>query len=306
VAAPTVSVVMNCLNGERYLREAIDSVYAQTYADWEIIFWDNASTDRSGEIAQSYDARMRYFRGASTLPLGAARNKALQQARGRFIAFLDCDDVWLPGKLESQTALFNDPEVDLVYSDAIYFNPSGRAQRLYERHPYFVGRCFAQLLVHYCLSLVTVVIRQQALARQPYWFDERFHVSEEAELFLRLAYAGKVAMVDRPLAKYRVHSDSWTMRHPELFEKEREMMLERFAEVIPQFETAFRSEIAQLRARHAFSAAKRLWISGQAVAARAMLKPYLGGLRAALLYLLTFSPRAVGQFLERQWNVPPQ
>ncbi len=302
-AAPAVSVIMNCLNGEKYLREAIDSVYAQTRADWEIVFWDNASTDRSGEIAQSYDARLRYFRGGSTIPLGAARNKALEHAKGEFVAFLDCDDIWLAQKLEKQLPLFDDPEVDLVYCDALYFNPAGRTQRLYERHPYFVGRCFAKLLVHYCLSLVTVVIRKQALARQPYWFDDRFHVSEEAELFLRLAYAGKVSMVEEPLAKYRVHSDSWTATRPHLFAKEREMMLQRFAEVIPNFAVSFQNEIAQLRARHAFSDAKQLWISGDAGAARAMLK-HVSGLRAALLYLLTFSPPSLGQFIERQWNVP--
>jgi len=58
----TVSVIMNCLNYSKYLREAIDSVYVQTYKDWEIIFWDNASTDNSAEIARSYDRRLRYFR----------------------------------------------------------------------------------------------------------------------------------------------------------------------------------------------------------------------------------------------------
>jgi hypothetical protein len=166
-----------------------------------------------------------------------------------------------------------------------------------------VGRCFRELLVHYCLSLVTVVIRRQALGRQPYWFDERFHVSEEAELFLRLAYAGKVSMVNEPLAKYRVHSESWTFTRPHLFEKEREMMLARFGELIPGFDRTFRDQVAHLRARHAFSAAKRLWISGEGGAARAVLKPYIRGLRPLLLYVLTFSPASLGQFLERRWNV---
>src|SRR5437868_4501867 len=101
--APLVSVIMNCLNGEQFLRDAIDSVIAQTYANWEIVFWDNASTDASASIAQSYhDDRIRYFRGDSTVPLGHARNLAIQKSRGTFIAFLDCDDLWLPTKLEKQ------------------------------------------------------------------------------------------------------------------------------------------------------------------------------------------------------------
>ncbi len=120
--SPLISVIMNCLNCAKYLKEAIDSVYAQTYTNWEIIFWDNASTDRSAEIARSYDGRLRYFRGSETVPLGEARNRALEQARGEFIAFLDCDDLWMPQKLEKQLPLFDDPEVGLVFSDSIIFN----------------------------------------------------------------------------------------------------------------------------------------------------------------------------------------
>ena len=58
---PKVSVIMNCFNGERFLREAIDSIYSQTFTDWEIIFWDNASTDKSASIAKSYDKKLKYF-----------------------------------------------------------------------------------------------------------------------------------------------------------------------------------------------------------------------------------------------------
>ncbi|HEY2399610.1 MAG TPA: glycosyltransferase family 2 protein, partial [Steroidobacteraceae bacterium] len=100
---PEVTVIMNCYNGERYLREAIDSVFAQTFADWEIIFWDNASTDGSADIARSYtDPRMRYFRGERNVPLGEARKLALAQARGEWIGFLDTDDLWYPQKLARQ------------------------------------------------------------------------------------------------------------------------------------------------------------------------------------------------------------
>src|SRR3990167_8655863 len=116
IKAPVVSVLMNCLNCSLYLEEAIDSVYAQTYKDWEIIFWDNASTDSSAEIAQRYDEKLRYFRADISLPLYGSRNLALQKARGKYIAILDCDDLWLPNKLEKQIPLFErDGKVGLVY-----------------------------------------------------------------------------------------------------------------------------------------------------------------------------------------------
>ena len=109
---------MNCLNCEKYVREAIDSVYAQTYPDWEIIFWDNASLDSSGEIAKSYDERLKYFRGDKTIPLGRARNLAIEKAKGEYIAFLDCDDMWLSDKLEKQVEIFEtNPDIMFVFSN---------------------------------------------------------------------------------------------------------------------------------------------------------------------------------------------
>ena len=80
---------MNCYNGEKYLREAIDSIYAQSYENWEIIFWDNCSTDSSAEIAKSYDEKIKYFTVSSKLELGEARKLATEHARGKYLAFLD-------------------------------------------------------------------------------------------------------------------------------------------------------------------------------------------------------------------------
>ena len=100
--APVVSVIMNCRNSAAYLREAINCVFNQTFSSWEIIFWDNGSTDGSPKIAQSFtDKRMRYFRADEPTPLGEARNLAIAKARGRYIAFLDCEDVYKRQNLPS-------------------------------------------------------------------------------------------------------------------------------------------------------------------------------------------------------------
>ena len=79
ITNPLVSVIMNCYNGDKYLPNAIESVYSQTYSNWEIIFWDNCSTDNSADIAQSFDDRVMYHRTSKTTPLGEARNLALKQ-----------------------------------------------------------------------------------------------------------------------------------------------------------------------------------------------------------------------------------
>jgi glycosyltransferase involved in cell wall biosynthesis len=123
---PLVSILMNCFNGEKYLNEAIDSIYAQTYQNWEIVFWDNASTDRSASIAKGYDKRIKYHLAPENTPLGEARNLALKKASGQYIAFLDCDDIYLPDKLEQQVKLMQSKEYVMCYGSVAVIDESGK------------------------------------------------------------------------------------------------------------------------------------------------------------------------------------
>lgn len=287
-----VSVIMNCLNCEKYLKEAIDSVYAQTSNNWEIIFWDNASTDRSADIARSYDSRLRYFRGEQTVNLGEARNLALEQARGEFIAFLDCDDLWMPEKLEKQLPLFNDPEVGLVFSDSIIFNDLGESCLFYGRNLNFhTGYCFSQLLTDYFLDMETVVLRRAALDGEEMWFDPNFNLIEEGDLFTRIGYRWKLAMVNEPLAKWRVHAASWTWTKGYLTADEKTAMLERYKKTFPGFSERYAREIEIVETQIAVNRAKHLWREGNSPAARKCLAPHLvKGRKAFYLYLLSFLP----------------
>ena len=116
--SPFVSVIMNCYNSARYLREALESVRSQTYGDWEIVFWDNRSTDESASIFKSFnDTRFRYFLAPEHTILATAKKFAIEKARGEWLAFLDCDDLWLPSKLEKQVAIIGEegPGLGLVY-----------------------------------------------------------------------------------------------------------------------------------------------------------------------------------------------
>jgi glycosyltransferase involved in cell wall biosynthesis len=146
---PLVSIVMNCYNGEKYLREAIDSVYLQTYQNWEIIFWDNASTDSTAEIAKSYDEKLKYFKSQETTILGVARVQATKKATGKYIAFLDVDDIWIKDKLEKQLLLFNDSEsnVGFVYgrSEAIIEDKSKDGFIIKDGLPLPEGDVFSEL-----------------------------------------------------------------------------------------------------------------------------------------------------------------
>lgn len=287
---PLVSVIMNCLNCSQYLREAIASVYGQTYPNWEIIFFDNASSDSSSEIAHSFDHRLRSFRGPQTVPLGQARNLALAEAKGEFLAFLDCDDLWLPTKLEHQLPLFSDPEVGLVYCDSIYFNGRGQEHRLYENKTPYRGWCFDQLLTNYLLSMESVVIRRNALETLDRWFDSRFEVIEEYDLFVRLGRYWKVDFVPEPLSKWRVHQASWTWKRPHLFLDERRMML-RDLESQPSLVEKHGATLKIMRNQNALNTAVRLWRDGRRREARHELSSLDDwNIKATLIALASFFP----------------
>jgi glycosyltransferase involved in cell wall biosynthesis len=287
-----VSIIMNCLNCEKYLRDALNSVYAQTYRNWEIIFWDNASTDGSAEIARNYDHRLRYFKGEETIPVGAARNKALEQVRGEYIAFLDCDDLWLPEKLEKQIPLFEDPEVGLVFCDTIFFNDNNYEERLFSRRKYVTGKCFSALLMDNFLAMPSVVIRRLALDDQSEWFDPRFSLNEEADLFIRIAYKWHLAMVNEPLAKWRIHPGSLTWHKFSGFADELGDMLKKYKRIYPNFVQRFAKEIRIFERRLAVIRAKDAIASDNLPLARNCLVPYMfSNLKASMLYLITYLPK---------------
>ena len=115
---PLVSIIINCYNGEKFLQECIKSILSQNYKNWEIIFWDNQSKDKSAEIFKSYnDERFKYFYAEKHTSLYKARNLAIRKANGELIAFIDVDDIWEKNKLELQVPLFNDSKISLVYSN---------------------------------------------------------------------------------------------------------------------------------------------------------------------------------------------
>ena len=109
---PKVTIGMPVYNGEKFLQESVNSVLSQTYQNWELIFWDNQSTDRSKEIFKSYkDPRLKYYLSPENTDLGPGRAKAFNYLTGEFIAILDVDDMWFPQKLEKQVPLFENPEI---------------------------------------------------------------------------------------------------------------------------------------------------------------------------------------------------
>ncbi len=251
---------MNCFNSDTYLKEAIDSVFGQIYQNWEIIFWDNASTDNSAKIAKSYGSKLRYCKSDKTYPLGHARNLAIEQAKGDLIAFLDCDDIWLPQKLEKQVAIFaTDPKIGLVFPNVTYFNKKGELYNAYNKKKPPQGYVFNELLKGNFLCLSSVIIRKEALSGLKEWFDNRFSFVEDWDLFLRIAYNWKLAYVDDVLVRYRIHKGSVTYQIGLFAPEEEKQLIEKFLSLYPDFGNKYREEVSAMETKIGYGKFCLLW-----------------------------------------------
>jgi len=203
----TISVVTPTYNRARFLPEAVESVLAQTHADLELIIVDDGSVDETREILEPFlaDGRVRYFyqenRGQSH-----ARNLALKQARGDFIAFLDSDDLWYPDKLEKQLAVLREkPEVDIVHGDEAIIDENGVVTSQ-ENMRRYSGRITQRLLADNSVSITTALVRRRCFDEMG-GFDTSVGVADDYELWLRFSARYRFHYEPGIVASYRVMTD---------------------------------------------------------------------------------------------------
>ena len=212
ISAPVFSVIMNCYNCEEFLQEALDSVYSQDFNDFEIIFFDNASSDASPKIAQSCDRRLRYVHNPTLISLGAARNLAIKYAKGEFIAFLDCDDVWEPSKLHLQyqalKAGVNNRTYGFCYTDAMRMRADGENILSYSAERSLgKGEVLAELMMDCFIAMSSCVIRRDVLIEFG-GFNEMYDQVEEWDLWLRVASQYDLAFVPSCETRIRFHGNN--------------------------------------------------------------------------------------------------
>ena len=213
---PLVSIIMNCYNGETYLHESIKSVLSQTYENWELIFWDNRSEDKSAEIFKSYqDKRFQYFYSNKHTSLYEARNLAIEKSNGDFISFLDTDDLWDKKKLELQMHYFNNYDVGVVYSNYWLIKTDIGKKKLSHKEKLPHGKIYEELLKNYNVGILTVIIRKSCYLKLEKKFDERFSIIGDFDLFLRLAKICIFESIQTPLASYRLHGKNLSTLYKE-------------------------------------------------------------------------------------------
>ena len=208
---PLVSVIMNVRNGAPTLREAINSVLAQSFADWELIVWDDRSSDDSAAIVSSYsDPRIRYFLSPEGTPLGKARSDAIARANGEWLAFLDQDDVWLPHKLRRQMELAEEG-VGLIYGRTIRFYPGGRERDYDHAHEYALlpeGDIFHQLFTKSCFIAMSSAVFRHSAIESAGGIPEAVRIVPDYYLYVAVAQKYSARAVQKPVCRYRMHAGS--------------------------------------------------------------------------------------------------
>lgn len=217
-----VSVIINCYNGEMYLREAIDSVIAQTYENWELVFWDNQSTDSTREIVESYhNPKIHYYYAPEHTPLGEARNLAVEKANGEYINFLDADDVWSANKLEKQVALIVPGKVEVVYTHFKLKLEAGASsdnwmvesyRQLNDYHPNRKKSTYQNLL-HKNYIIFSSVLFKTSHYRECGGINGKFSQGEDYDLLLKLSLKTEFAEVEEDLVVYRIHQQNNSVKN---------------------------------------------------------------------------------------------
>ena len=207
---PMISVVMSVYNGEKYIREAIESILNQTFSDFELIILDDGCTDHTEEIIKEYtDKRIRYTKNPGNLGLAGSLNRGLELARGKYIARMDSDDVALTDRLQKQVDYMeNHPDVillggqsELLQNDIVMKNDF--------HAPVEDDEIRLMILYHNPFLHPTVMIRGDVVRKNALRYQNRY--VDDYDLWIRMLPYGKMHNLEDTLLKYRVHDNNFSV-----------------------------------------------------------------------------------------------
>ena len=214
---PLVSVITCTYNRARLIGETIQSVLHQTLRDFEYIVVDDGSTDNTEEVVRAFnDARVSYFRLPNTNGhLSRLRNFGIKKSRGKYIAFIDSDDLWLPGKLHEQiTLLEHNRSAGFSFTDIELFREQEILKiSLYKRHGAIISPIFEDLVQNKMVVCTTTLVFRMACLRKTGFQDEQL-MCGDFDFNLALASHFTCAAVYKPMVRVRRHDQNFTSRLP--------------------------------------------------------------------------------------------
>lgn len=204
---PRVSVLIPAYNHARFLPEALSGVLAQSFRDCEVLVVDDGSTDSTREVVANFAPQVRYLHQENA-GQSRARNMGIRHTTGEYVAFLDADDRWYPGKIAAQVAYLDaHPDVGVVFTKFLVTDEAGQPLYLYPHAFRYYASAFEKLLVWPYGSMNTAMVRRACLEKIGL-FDENLTGAEDWDLWLRLAPHYGFGYIDGVLATYRQSAGS--------------------------------------------------------------------------------------------------
>jgi teichuronic acid biosynthesis glycosyltransferase TuaG len=204
-----ISIITPCYNSSEFISFAIESVLAQTYQTWEMIIVDDHSTDNSIQIINNYiqnDGRIKLIELKDRNGPAMARNMAIAAAAGRYIAFLDSDDIWLPEKLEKQESFMRDNDIALCYSSYYTIDQTNNDIGLFITKEIIT---YNEFLKNHCIGNLTAIYDSSEIGKR--YLEKIGHGQEDYVLWLHiLKEVGAARGILEPLAKYRLVDNSYS------------------------------------------------------------------------------------------------
>ena len=206
---PLVSIIMNCHNGEKFLEDSLKSIFNQTYQNWELVFWDNISTDKSSMILKKYkDQRIRYFLAKKFEKLYKARNLALEKTLGEYICFLDTDDLWNENFIEKHLNRIKESNCNITYSKYFILNEINKKKHINENKKLPSGFITMHLLKKYTIGIGAILLNKKIF--QKYKFDPNYNIIGDFDFFLKLSLSESFYPLQEPLMTYRYHPNNFS------------------------------------------------------------------------------------------------
>ena len=210
---PLVSIIMNCYNGDKYLRKSIKSIISQSYKNWELIFWDNMSEDNSRNILKSFeDKRIFYFRSKKFLKLYHARNLALKKTKGKYVCFLDVDDYWTSDKLKKQIEyMIKNQQYLIIYTNHYVINEKKKKTYMrYKLGSLPSGYIAQKLLNDYRVGFITTMMKKALFKK--YKFKQKYDIIGDFDFIINISLKYQVGCIQKPLAYYRLHDYNYSKK----------------------------------------------------------------------------------------------
>tara|TARA_B100001057_G_C22740315_1_gene907448 strand:- start:370 stop:1164 length:795 start_codon:yes stop_codon:yes gene_type:complete len=215
-----ISIVVNCYNGEKYLKKTLKSIQNQEYKNWELIFWDNQSSDNTKGIFESFDEpRFKYFYAYKHTTLYEARNLACKKTKGDFITFLDSDDWWYEDFLSSREKFFDDEKYKFSFSNFHYYFEKSDKFKTLTNIELPSGKIYNSLSKNYIVAISSLIVKKELLEKINF-FNPEFNIIGDFDAVMKISKMEECYTIQKPVLVIRIHGNNFSDQHRKMYFKE--------------------------------------------------------------------------------------